>query len=218
MKEEEMGPEFSESVSASATRHAAGAPSSVDVVIARRALDPSVLRRLPLYVIGAVVVLLVIESLIQAKLDALPQLDPNKASVEYRQWQTFAAYVLLGSFVLPSLIAFFGFYRARGEMRDAIAGAFLIAFMVILTEGTILNLGEVAPGAGTLRETLITNFMGLLGTIALFYFGSEALIQASSHISASRIGTATALSERRDAAPSPATDAQSASIDNPLTE
>lgn len=104
-------------------------------------------------------------------------------------------YVQLGTIVLPTLIAFFGFYLAREEMRDAIAGAFLVSFLLILSESLILSLGLFGSDPGSVREIFITNYLNLTGTIALFYFGSEAVIRVATQLAAGRVGTETAKSQ-----------------------
>lgn len=101
-------------------------------------------------------------------------------------------YVQLGTIVVPTLIAFFGFYLAREEMRDAIAGSFLISFILILAESLILSLGLFGTEPGSVREIFITNYLNLTGTIALFYFGSEAVIKIATQLAAGRVGSATA--------------------------
>lgn len=87
------------------------------------------------------------------------------------------AYLQLGSFIFPTLVAFFGLYLARGDMRDGIAGAFVVAFFLILIESIILNLGTFESTEGSVRNVALTNFMTLVGTIVVFFFGSEAAIR-----------------------------------------
>lgn len=86
-------------------------------------------------------------------------------------------YLLLWSIALPSFVAFFGFYRIRTDMRDAIAGGFVISFFCILFLSVDLNIGNFGSSAGSLRQLALSNFMALVGTIVVFYFGSEAAIR-----------------------------------------
>jgi len=86
-------------------------------------------------------------------------------------------YVQLWSIALPALIAFFGFYAVRDDMRDAIAGSFVIAFLVVFVEAVLLSLGAFQNSTGSLREVVVNNFMTLVGTVVAFYVGSEAAIK-----------------------------------------
>jgi hypothetical protein len=45
------------------------------------------------------------------------------------------------------------------------------------------------------REIFITNYLNLTGTIALFYFGSEAVIRVATQLAAGRVGAETAKSQ-----------------------
>jgi hypothetical protein len=86
-------------------------------------------------------------------------------------------YLLLWSIAIPSFVAFFGLYRIRRDIRDAIAGGFVICFFCILILSLSLNLGNAKAGTGSIRQLAISNFMTLVGTIVVFYFGSEAAIR-----------------------------------------
>ena len=96
-------------------------------------------------------------------------------------------YVQLWSIALPAMVAFFGFYSVRSDMRDAIAGSFVITFFVVLVEATLLSLGQFASAAGTLRETVVNNFMTLTGTVVAFYVGSEAAIKIGRDYSKAKV-------------------------------
>lgn len=87
------------------------------------------------------------------------------------------AYLQLASFVFPTLVAFFGLYLARADMRDGVAGAFVVAFFLILAESITLNIGTFTTEEGSIRTVAIQNFMTLVGTIVVFFFGSEAAIR-----------------------------------------
>ena len=104
-------------------------------------------------------------------------------------------YLQLWSVAIPPLIVLFGLYRARDDMRDAIAGATITAFIVLLSEALLLNLGEASGVTGDLRTTMVTSFTALVGSITLFYFGSEAVI----HYSDSRAADAKAAIAKADA-------------------
>jgi hypothetical protein len=86
-------------------------------------------------------------------------------------------YLLVWSIAVPSFVAFFGLYKLRREIRDAIAGGFVVGFLCILCLSVVLNIGNTPAGAGSIRQLAIGNFMTLVGTIVVFYFGSEAAIQ-----------------------------------------
>ncbi len=88
-----------------------------------------------------------------------------------------AAYLQLGSFIFPTLVAFFGLYLARADMRDGVAGAFVVAFFLILVESVVLNIGTFTNPEDSIRSVALENFMTLVGTIVVFFFGSEAAIR-----------------------------------------
>jgi hypothetical protein len=96
-------------------------------------------------------------------------------------------YAQLWSIAIPALVAFFGFYGVRSDMRDAIAGSFVIAFLVVLAEAVLLNVGAFEKGAGTLREAVVTNFMTLVATVVAFYVGSEAAIKVGNRYADAKI-------------------------------
>jgi hypothetical protein len=179
-----------------ATSGAAGDSQSsvITVVVRGRSVDSGAVRTTGWLILLTVFGLGILEMVLQIDLDGYGRPiegDPN--FIAYQQWRNVAVYVQLASILLPALIAFFGFHRARSEMRDAIAGSFLVFFIVILSQSVLLNLGVSENQEGTLREVLVTNFMALVGTIGLFYFSSEAVIRSATHYSATRIGVAKAL-------------------------
>jgi hypothetical protein len=114
-------------------------------------------------------------------------------------WASILQYLLLWSVSIPPLIVLFGLYRARDDMRDAVAGATITAFIVILSETIFLNLGEVSEATDNLRTTMVTNFTFLVGSVTLFYFGSEALI----HYSDARAADAKAATAKDSGDPEP---------------
>jgi CBS domain containing-hemolysin-like protein len=100
-----------------------------------------------------------------------------RAGGDQKEWQRVLDYIQLWSISVPPIIVLFGLYRARDDMRDAVAGATITAFIVILCEAVTLNLGKAIAEPNSLREAAITNFMALVVSISLFYFGSEAVIR-----------------------------------------
>jgi hypothetical protein len=101
----------------------------------------------------------------------IDQIGPPLASI--------LVYLQLWSISIPPLIVLFGLYQARDDMRDAVAGATMTAFIVILSEAILLNLGDQTGAFESLRATMLTSFTALVGSITLFYFGSEAVIHYS---------------------------------------
>jgi hypothetical protein len=99
------------------------------------------------------------------------------ASLEAAISDRFSLYIQLWSIGIPAMVAFFGFFAVRNDMRDAIAGSFVIAFFIVLVEVVLLSLGQFASTTGTLRDTVVNNFMTLVGTVVAFYVGSEAAIK-----------------------------------------
>ena len=91
--------------------------------------------------------------------------------------QRIVDYLLLYCIAVPSFVAFFGLYRIRLDIRDAIAGGFVVAFFCILFLSVNLNIGNTLAGSGSIRQLALSNFMTLVGTIVVFYFGSEAAIR-----------------------------------------
>lgn len=74
-----------------------------------------------------------------------------------------------------SLVTFGGFYVAARRARIAIAASFLLTFLAMLPFAlTIPELGGVEQTE--LLEALIDQFGSVVGTVAVFYFGSEAVI------------------------------------------
>lgn len=74
-----------------------------------------------------------------------------------------------------SLATFGGFYVAARRARIAIAASFLLTFLVMLPFAlTIPDLGSGEQTA--LAKSLINQFGGVVSTVAVFYFGSEAVI------------------------------------------
>jgi hypothetical protein len=123
----------------------------------------------------------------QAAFDARSSADPSArpvqapavrrmVAIQHEGYGRLLEYVQLLSLTLPPLIVLFGLYRARDDLRDAIAGATITAFIVFLGEATLLNLGSTTSAAASLRSTVLTSFLALVGSITLFYFGSEAVI------------------------------------------
>ncbi len=141
---------------------------STDVHIAgnRResGVDTGIVLRTSLAVIVVYLVPLVIRALL---------VNPERIALIDRV----GAYLQLASFIFPTLVAFFGFYLARADMRDGVAGAFVVAFFLILVEAVVLNIGTFINEEGSIRSVALENFMTLVGTIVVFFFGSEAAIR-----------------------------------------
>lgn len=103
---------------------------------------------------------------------------------------SFTLVFFLFSLVVPSLIAFFGTYLFRNDMREAITASFIVAYLLLLLSSAALVFGDTeAGGVGTLRNLLIQNFTGLMTVVVAFYFGSEAAIQVAKHVFAARVET-----------------------------
>jgi hypothetical protein len=153
-------------------------------------------------------------------LGILPMIAGGTVANRHNGWGQFFDYIQLFSITVPPLIVLFGLYRAREDMRDAIAGAAITAFIVILGEAVILGIGDaqvtsdgqVAQVVSSLRATAVTNFMALVGSISLFYFGSEAVIrygdararEADSNAKAAKSNAVQAQAEAATAALTPA--------------
>jgi hypothetical protein len=157
--------------------------------IGRQLAHISVLR-LGALVIATAFGILLVEMLLQIQIDNFLE-DPESPTQQgdrilRQQLTTAADYVQLASFIIPAFVAFFGFYVVRGDMRDAIAGSFFVAFIVILTQGMLFNLGLSETAKSDLRGDLVEAFIDLLGTVILFYFGSEAIIQSARQYSLTR--------------------------------
>lgn len=74
-----------------------------------------------------------------------------------------------------SLVTFGGFYIAARRARIAMAASFLLTFLVMLPFA--LTIPEFGTGDQTaLAQTLIDQFGGVVSTVIVFYFGSEAVI------------------------------------------
>ena len=86
-------------------------------------------------------------------------------------------YLLLWAVAVPTFIAFFGLYPLRQDLRDAIAGSFVVAFLVILCLASGLRLGDTPIHDGSIRSIVLSNFMTLVGAVVAFYLGSEAAIR-----------------------------------------
>lgn len=106
-------------------------------------------------------------------------------------WGPVANYLQLWSIIVPALLAFFAFYLARTDMRDAIAGSFVVVFLIVLVETVVLRLGDFSTTDGTIRGLVLSNFVTLVGTIVIFYFGSEAAIRVGLKYVDARVRTHT---------------------------
>jgi drug/metabolite transporter (DMT)-like permease len=106
--------------------------------------------------------------------------DPHRANFP---WAPIVGMVL----ALVSIVSFGGFYLASRRLRVAIAGAFLLTYLVSLSYAV-----TVAP----LTPAFESKFFGTLVTpvnyIVGFYFGSEAVIGASKVIAISKTPNADA--------------------------
>jgi len=99
-------------------------------------------------------------------------------------------WVDLGFFLsisLPPLIAGFGIYLSTREWRDAITAAFVVAYVLILMTTFGLGLGINVAAPESLRRVVLDNFTGLMGVVVAFYFGSEAAVEVSKLLVASRV-------------------------------
>lgn len=74
-----------------------------------------------------------------------------------------------------SLVTFGGFYIAARRARVAIAASFLLTFLVMLSFS--LTIPGLRGGDQTaLAKSLVDQFGGVVSTVVVFYFGSEAVI------------------------------------------
>jgi hypothetical protein len=152
-----------------------GQPASVTTV---KLSAPEASRTLILWVLVAV---LASFTLVSASGVAAYQLWPDVRSV--------SQVLFLMSLVVPALIAFFGTYLIRSDMRDAITAGFIVAYLLMLLSAVGLSFGQATSVTGTLRDLLIQNFTGLMGVVIVFYFGSEAAIEVAKQVFASRVTT-----------------------------
>lgn len=126
----------------------------------------------------------------------LPHLVLNLIPAEYVQMRG-AIFVL--ATLLPPVVAFFGLYLVA-DMRDAIAGSFAVAYLLLLVGGALLSTGEFKAVAGSVREVLLQNFTGLMGVVVAFYFGGDAAVKVvGSMASRPSSPTAGAATEGHDA-------------------
>ena len=101
--------------------------------------------------------------------------------------------LFLLSMILPALIAFFGIYFIRNEMRDAITAGFVVSYLLMLLSAVTLPFGVFETGTtGSLRSALLNNFTGLMQVVIVFYFGSEAAVQIADKIFVGRVAAANA--------------------------
>lgn len=85
-------------------------------------------------------------------------------------WQPVVALALS----VTSLVTFGGFYIAARRARIAITASFLLTFLSMLPFAlTIRQLGE---GQNDFAKSLMDQFGGVVSTVVIFYFGSEAAI------------------------------------------
>jgi len=130
----------------------------------------------------------------------LPHIVLNLIPDEYAQMR--GAIFILAT-LLPPVVAFFGLYLVA-DMREAIAGSFAVAYLLLVIGGALLTTGEFKATAGSVREVLLQNFTGLMGVVVAFYFGSDAAVKiAASMASRGSLSTGGAPTEGSGQASAP---------------
>lgn len=98
---------------------------------------------------------------------------------------------------IVALVTFGGFYIAARRARIAIAASFLLTFLVMLPFA--LTIPELGSGDQTdLARALVDQFGSVVSTVAVFYFGSEAVITGLKLWTTSQHPEAAALLARAD--------------------
>lgn len=65
----------------------------------------------------------------------------------------------------------------ESTMRNAIAGAIVIAYLVLV--GIVAFFTEGPEKLPAISQTMVTNFTTIVGVVIAFYFGASAYVQAS---------------------------------------
>jgi hypothetical protein len=107
-----------------------------------------------------------------------------------------APLVAIALTVVP-LVTFGGFYIASRRARVAIMASFLLTFLTMLP--LALTLPKLGLGAPTgLSKTLVDQFSSVVGTLIIFYFGSETIITGAKLVTTSQKPEAAAQLARAD--------------------
>ena len=92
---------------------------------------------------------------------------------------------------LIAVVTFVGIWRVQrlgpsddslADMRNAISGAFIVVYLVILSWSAFVPAGTNTGPIGILSATFITNFTALTGVVIAFYFTTTT----ATHIAAYR--------------------------------